>query len=605
MQMVADEASRQLGGNWDVSERGRPSVQPRCRAGFAWCDGSMIPVFGNAGEVEYTEEIRRILAIPRRIWTDEAAEELARVMTLELKTPRGTMSLRPRQAIALYEAVKVGGMFGPLAVGAGKTLVSLLLPAVFEAKRPVLLLPAGLIEKTWHDRKILAEHWNLPTNLQIISYEMMGRVAAAERLGYVEPDLIIADECHRIFNPRAGVSRRIRRFMNEYPTTKFVGMSGTIHKRSLKDFAPALRWALKNGAPVPVKDDEVTTWADAIDEKVNPMARRRPGALLSLSPDIPAADPLTRARQAFQARLLETPGVVASAKLDGVTCSLLVQALEYDVSQVTVGHITNIRATWATPDGWTFSEALELRRYVRELAVGFHGVWDPRPKPEWLAARREWASFVRDILTHSRTLDTELQVANAVDAGRLDKESLTAWRAIRDTFTINPKPVWHDDSALQACSDWTRSHKGIVWCEHRFFAQELSRRTGLAYYGADGLDGDGNSITLVKPGKAIIASIQANGTGRNLQMFSENLITSCPSGPSIMEQLLGRTHRDGQVADEVLVDILVGCREHVEAFQKALDGAKATADTIGASQKLLLADIVMPDISQRRGPLWA
>ena len=78
------------------------------------------------------------------------------------------MQLRPRQAIALYEALQMGGMFGALSVGAGKTLVSFLLPSILEAMRPVLLLPAGLIEKTWHDRKILAEHWNIPTNLQII-----------------------------------------------------------------------------------------------------------------------------------------------------------------------------------------------------------------------------------------------------------------------------------------------------------------------------------------------------------------------------------------------------------------------------------------------------
>jgi hypothetical protein len=212
---------------------------------------------------------------------------------------------------------------------------------------------------------------------------------------------------------------------------------------------------------------------------------------------------------------------------------------------------------------------------------------------------------VREVLSHSRTLDTELQVANAVDAGRLDKDALEKWRAIRDTFTINPKPVWHDDSALRACEHWMKKHHGIVWCEHRFFAHELSRRTGAHYYGADGLNGAGESITLVKPGKPIIASVAANGTGRNLQMFHENLITSCPSGPSIMEQLLGRTHRDGQTADEVVVDILIGAREQYESFHKALEGARAAADTIGASQKLLLADILMPDISEKRGPLWS
>ena len=96
----------------------------------------------------------------------------------------------------------------------------------------------------------------------------------------------------------------------------------------------------------------------------------------------------------------------------------------------------------------------------------------------------------------------------------------------------------------------------------------------------------------------------ANSTGQNLQMFSSNLIISCPSGPATMEQLIGRTHRDGQEADEVSVDILLGCVEHYEAFTRALDGAKAAADVLGHDQKLLLADVTMPDISGRRGPLW-
>jgi hypothetical protein len=87
-------------------------------------------------------------------------------------------------------------------------------------------------------------------------------------------------------------------------------------------------------------------------------------------------------------------------------------------------------------------------------------------------------------------------------------------------------------------------------------------------------------------------------------MFSKNLITSCPSGSSTVEQVLGRTHRDGQLADEVLVWILLGCREHFEAFDKALEGAKAAEATLGHSQKLLLADIIMPTIHNRKGPLW-
>lgn len=529
------------------------------------------------------------------------------ILTNEFRTPEGTMRLNAVQAIALYEVLISGGLFGPIKVGGGKTLLTLLVAAALGAKRPVLLLPAALIEKTRHEREVLGKHWRLPTNLQVISYEMMGRVSYAEQLNYIQPDVIIADEVHRLKNHRAGVTRRVSRYMKERPETKFAGVSGTIMKNSLKDFSHILRWALKDKSPIPRAEDEVSMWADALDEKVNPIARRRPGALFLLGPRPPeASDALSAVRQIFQRRLLDTPGVVASGKDDAAGASLLVRALEYEVAEVTDGHFKNIKETWTTPDGWMFSEAIELWRHCRSLALGFHGIWDPRPPVEWLEKRKGWAQFVRETLAHSRTLDTELQVAQFVSAsGGKGRAPLEAWREVRDTFTPQPRPVWHDDSALKACEYWMHGHKGIVWCEHVFFAEELAKRTGALYYGADGLAAGGESIVDVKPGKAIIASIQANSTGRNLQMFSENLITSPPPGAAGWEQLLGRTHRFGQEADTVTVDVLLGCKEHHDAVMRAIDAARASADTMGHDQKILLADVVFPEsLVGRRGARW-
>jgi len=417
--------------------------------------------------------------------------------------------------------------------------------------------------------------------------------------------------------------------MDKYPETGFVALAGTIMKGSIKDFAHLLRWSLKRGAPIPTTDDETAAWADAIDEKVNPLARRQPEALLALAGpndrgrklatllDTLERDDVVQARRAFQSLLLETRGVVASFRTDDAVCSLRVSALEYQPSSVTEQHIGSMRhgekdkhgefvvRPWTTPDGWAFSNPIEFRMYLRQLALGFHGTWDPRPPLGWILARRDWASFVRETLEESESLDTELEVANAVDQGKFSTSTLERWRAVRDTFTIQPKDVWHDDAALEACATWMAREKGIVWCEHRFFARRLAAETGATYYGAKGLSDSGESITLVKPGKAIVVSEQANSAGRNLQMFQANLITSCPPNALKVEQLIGRTHRDGQQADEVTVDILLGCREHHDAFQRALDGARATADTLGNDQqKLLLADIIVPDISGRRGPLW-
>ena len=62
-----------------------------------------------------------------------------------------------------------------------------------------------------------------------------------------------------------------------------------------------------------------------------------------------------------------------------------------------------------------------------------------------------------------------------------------------------------------------------------------------------------------------------------------------PSSGQAWEQLLGRTHRPGQEADEVWVGVF----QHTRPFRKALQTARGDADyilrTLGGVQKLNLA----------------
>lgn len=568
-----------------------------------------------------TEDFRRIVALPRR--TPRDLDKLADELTGILKTPQGTMRLRPIQALALAEIAQHGGLFGPIRVGGGKTLLSLLVPFVLNARRPVLLLPAALREKTERERLTLSKHWRIGSSMKLISYEEMGRESKQHELSFYCPDVIVADEAHRLKNKKAGVTRRVVRYMRENPRTKkhwepaarpkFVGISGTMLKGgTIKAFAHLLQWSHREGAPIPLHDGELEEWSEALDEGTN-FNRPHPGALLKLARDedrIPGDD-LRTARRAFHRRLVETPGVVSTGG-DQVACSLYVRALEYKPNPTTDDNFATLRKTWTTPDGWTLSMATEVWRVARQLALGFHSVWDPRPPVEWLEARKAWAAFVRETLSHSRTLDTELQVANACARGQLRDGEFREWQRVKDTFRINPKDVWHDDSALTACEAWIKQGPGIVWVEHVFFGDELERRTGVPYFREQGLDKRGNSIEalseLIKAGRAkpvpIIASVAANSTGRNLQPWSRNLVTSCPSGGATWEQLLGRTHRDGQEADQVEVDVMLSCVEHAESWERALSEARMAVDTMGDSQKLLIADATWPDVAHKGGPRW-
>ncbi len=578
-------------------------------------------IFGKTNDrVDETAELKRILSMPRRAWTEEALEDLAEKLTAVLKTPNGTMKLRPMQALALHDLYNNRGLAALMRVGSGKTLVSLLAPHVMGAQRPLLLLPAGLIDKTEREAEILREHWRIPKSIHMFSYEMLGLEQAAEFLDNKKPDLIIADECHKLKNKKAGRVKRLSRYMDENPHTVFAALSGTFMKHSIKDFARLLRWCLPNSCPVPRHDGEISEWADALDERVNPLQRRQAGALLGFcnQTELQFA-PVQAARLGFQRRLTETAGIVTTAG-DAVSCSLYIRALPYAMDPKMEKLFSDLRNEMVTPDGWDLTMATEIWRVAREMALGFHGVWDPRPPTPWRVSRKIWAKFVRDQLADSDHLDTEKQVKTACINGELDDHEYQDWLRMEPTFTIQTRDIWHDESALKAIEAWVKKNTGIIWVESVFVGEELSRRTGLPYFREDGKDINGLAIENADCSKCIIASFDSNKEGRNLQGrlpsqsepegwtgFSANLLTCPRSGADEWEQFIGRTHRDGQLADEVTVDVMIGCKEHYDAWVSALAGARASRDTLGGSQKILLADVDMPapeEIARLHGNLW-
>ena len=85
------------------------------------------------------------------------------------------------------------------------------------------------------------------------------------------------------------------------------------------------------------------------------------------------------------------------------------------------------------------------------------------------------------------------------------------------------------------------------------------------------------------------ASYNVHGTGKNLQAWRNQLLLDPPSSGQAWEQLLGRTHRQGQTADEVLFHYY----DHTDEFRNAIVTAKASAayiqETTQTPQRLLYA----------------
>jgi hypothetical protein len=452
--------------------------------------------------------------------------------------------------------------------------------------------------------------WKTARHLKFISYQLLGRVSGASLLERDPPDLIIMDEAHMCKNVRAAVTRRLARYIKLKPECIIVPMSGSIMKDSIKNFAHLMEWSMGEASCLPRDASTLTEWAEALDEGTNAFTCRSPGALTGLFPvpaDVPDAEV---ARRAFRARCAATAGFVSQDAKDGYGGSMLLTGMEYTVNAATESNFQRLRTAMERPDGWALTESMQAWAVARQLVLGLHYEWDPKPPEEWLNARKLWAQFVRDFLGSPRStrmgIDSELQTTNAVIAGDVEDEYglLATWQKIRPTFDINSVPVWHDDSALRLCEEWLSTHDhGICWVEHRHFAKELAKRTGLSYYGAKGLCGD---KYIEEANGPIIVSIAANSTGRNLQhKWYQNLVTAPPSDSERWEQLLGRTHRKFQVADTVEVDVLVGCREHIESVPRALTSAELKLNLLGFTQRLKLADLNWPEEKPRPGFRWA
>ena len=546
-----------------------------------------------------TPDLARIRGLPRRVWQDDPdLPDLVRLLTKWLRYSDAACSdrcegckaktLTPAQAVSLRELSDLGtGVFLPLRPGAGKTLVSLLAATVVQAVSPVLIVPAALEIKTRQAMRQYARHWRI-IPMRIVTYEYLSHPLHLSWLREQAPDLIVCDESHKLKSTKAKCSKRLSAYLRAHPAVKLVTMSGSVAGRSIREYAHYLRWALGVSAPVPLSPMEVSTWSLALDEKVTEELRFSPGALLTLSKARPGTD-LEQARGAYLDRLTQTPGVVSTLE-DVPAVGLKIWTTQLCLPSALVGKISLMRETWKTPDGHDFSLALDLWRHARTLGCGLYYRWEPRPPPEWLAARRAWFTWANERLAHSRTLDSQVHLVERIKAGELSDGGLWgAWQAQRLSFHPKSVAVWEDNTTLRYAQDWLDREGGLCWVEQRSFGSRLSLLTGLPFFADQGLDSRGVLVDNHK-GPAIV-SIQSCREGHNLHEFHhKNLVTSPPSRGDRWEQLLARTHRDGQPEHEVTCEILLTCKESQEALAQAVKDNIFDEQTHGQPKKLCYAE---------------
>lgn len=581
-------------------------------------------------EIEDTEDLRRILAIPRRPMPDASspeAEQLAATLTERFRNPDATElypgPLRGLQAVAIREAWSAKGLVGTLKAGSGKTLASAIIMALYAAsgyERILYMCPGGELEAgTRAEFAKMAKCWRLPP-LRLLTYDKLSSPGSSElvdttgytvrksRIERMAPQVLVLDECHSLANAGSAVTRRMRMYLEKYPETIVILLTGTPFKTSVNDFSHLVGWALKERSPFPLEARDRRAWGGYLDaRKPGSRGRTELGALKLLDASIRSysdqdTGELARARNAVARRLYETAGVIGSAE-QPVNIPLTFEPW-YPVAECPKLNETYdlILTQKKLPDDTQLADEISVNRHLVTVGRGHYNIWDPAPPESWKIARNTWSKWCRKAIKRNKVKATsEATVKSAIRKGQLTSGAalLDDWEAedlqeqqrtgLREPPSV---PQWVSNECIEAVRLWTSMHTGLVWVENIGLGERLADSLRLSYYGSGGLDSRGSRILHHVPGTSAIASLSACGTGLNLQGIWSNALWLCAPN----EQAIARIHRPGQQAEIVRNWVYIGCYQHLASFDRARDVKAAFQGEMTLTDlKLAVATVTVPD----------
>lgn len=606
-------------------------------------------------EVGNSHDLQRVLNLPRRPQpSGDRAEALVQHMTDTLTvshpTPCNCRSVHDRDCItrlnlsqswALFELSVYGGLLGGIGVGHGKTILGILTPlVVHNCKTALILVPPKLVDQLVAEYQLIAQHFRVPSLvvhnaegrtfmvpgapvLHVMPYSRLCRATAADFIRRLNPDLILADEVHKLKDLGTATAARVDRHMEQNPATRFAGWTGSLTDKSLNDYGHIAKWALKDGSPLPTDSAILDDWARAIDPSDFPAP---PGALLAM------CEPGEHIHKGYHRRLVETPGVVITKKSAIDAALVITKRKTPPMPDVVKDALASIR-DFVRPDGEELVEAYEVAMSARQAACGFYYRWkfvngETEDQIEkWLAVRKEWNRELRNKLApRAEYLDSpylceqaaerfhgdidptvcpqclggilapdEGQCIKCLGTGRVqalpvwESEFYKPWQAIKDTVNPVTEAVRFSPYLAQDAAEWGHSHRGVIWYSYNAFGEWISEISGLPLHGG-GPNCD-KRIAREKGDRSIVASIQAHGTGRDglQRIFSDQLITTPPSSATTWEQLLGRLHRLGQKSNKVTGSLYLHTDEFRSSLAKATTRSLYVETTLGAAQKMQAA----------------
>ena len=583
-------------------------------------------------EPAFVSEQDRILALPKVDYYalgDYTAKLRLPGAPKGFTTSRGEYiaGLNVNQSALLHAVEHCGGAIGAIAVGGGKAAAALLSGVAANADCTIVLCPPSTQRQLYRTVAEWKPYYRMPRNLRIYSYDKISRDPGllTKTIGNHQRVMLACDEVHALANPDSARTRRVQRFLDANPQVMFVGLSGTITSKSLHQMAHIFQWALREKSPLPiVESDYLAAWANCCDVKGRPgpldwsmiekLAVWHHGMPLGALPDKTAA-----AREALAERIRTAPGVVATTG-GALGTSLLIEDVDgpkvtVEVNQMLADLRERQEIIYTDEDGRQRTEILTddtaIWRAGHSLSMGFFYMWDWPKTPDgnaiidhdWLDARADWNAAIRAELKHhaAENYDSPGTITDtiAIELGaglngpvhemyrKWIPHSVKRWQG---QPTPPTKAIWVDESPVQFVVDYAKklSTPTIFWYQSKAVCAKLKE---LGFPGPVVLAGEPvPKQTKANKFKHIALSIPSHGTGLNLQDRSSNFVIEPPTNGKAWEQMIARTHRPGQLADEVVVKVLQHTEPFREAFEKAMLDARFM-EAMNGQQKLLYATI--------------
>ena len=458
-------------------------------------------------------EVRRIVNLPViREYSQEQRDALQRTLVMANHYERG-FRLNDLQCDAVLSYIEHGRMFGPIGVGCGKTLITLLIAAEAYRKgmrQTMLIIPPQLMAQLtgrdlpWARHRVVLHGCPfIPVvgspsrRLQIaqsgkigcyiVPSSMLSTRNAEDVIQAIAPQLIIGDEAHMLRNlKKSARAKRVMKYINaNNPET--VWLSGTMTSKSVLDY---LHLVLPMGeiCPLPRKKHIAYEWAAVLDSNAEPNERNT-GPIRPLiewaekNLEVPCPYDGTGFRRAYMHRLLTCPGVVSSSDTElGVSLIISHRRVDpiddkYEGGEKLRLLQHEVEEDWTAPNGDEIDHAFHKFRWLFELSAGFYNdlYW---PEPEVLAERKkistaeaekliklaqehhEYVQLYHKILrnwlqNHSiKDLDTPFLVAGHMarnGAKNIDEELYVAWRRVKDFVEQHPKLPERDSRVVRVC----------------------------------------------------------------------------------------------------------------------------------------------------------